>query len=366
MQPPSEDVWFDFCRGYRRGCDLYFDRNDGKAVECDDFVRAFGDANNVDLSQFMRWYRQKGTPRLEVLESAYDSAKKTFTLKLRQHVPAQDAGVDDVGPYHFPVVVGLIGLSSKADLLTQSKHSLSVCDCAKSGCSCEKQEYDVRDSSVVVQMKEETQTFTFHGIAENCIASILRDFSAPVILEQHLTDEQLSFLMCHDSNPFNSWDAQQTILSKVILDRADKVVKGEDIRSIQLPACVVEAMHEALKDRQNDLEFVAQCLTLPPTSALEQKMKPFADPPAIAEARVVISEQIFAAMKQEFTTLFNKLWKESQSTEWAVNKKDVARRSLQSSLLSWIAYDTEGKQCVHSYSLDTLYVSTYMYTRICE
>ncbi|HEU4374656.1 MAG TPA: DUF3458 domain-containing protein, partial [Telluria sp.] len=157
--------------GFRKGMDLYFQRHDGQAVTCDDFRSAMADANGRDLALFERWYSQAGTPIVKAV-TRYDAVAKTYDITLSQSCPATP-GQPKKLPFHIPVAVGLLGADGKDMRLGQGK---------------------LNGTTAVLELTEESQTFTFTGVNEAPTPSILRDFSAPVVLEYAYTDAELLHL----------------------------------------------------------------------------------------------------------------------------------------------------------------------------
>jgi len=165
-------------QNFRKGMDLYFARHDGQAVTCDDFVRAMADAAGVDLSQFMRWYDQAGTPVLEVA-GEYDAGLKRYLLSVKQSCPPTP-GQETKLPFHIPFAVGLVGPDGR-DLLAEGTRVLSV--------------------------KQPEERFVFENVRAKPVLSLLRNFSAPVIVTHGYTEAELTHLMAHDSDAFNRCEA---------------------------------------------------------------------------------------------------------------------------------------------------------------
>ena len=178
--------------GFQKGMKLYFERHDGTAATCEDFVAAMEDASGVDLSQFRLWYSQSGTPTLSV-ESHYDAEKKQYTLTTRQ-VTAPTHEQTEKQALHIPFDI---------ELYTATGH---VIELQRNGKSVHN----------VLDVKEAEQTFVFENVSEQPIPSLLREFSAPVKLEYDYSDEELIFLMVNARNEFSRWDAGQMLLAKYI------------------------------------------------------------------------------------------------------------------------------------------------------
>src|SRR5690554_6644065 len=184
---------------FRKGSDLYFERHDGCAVTCDDFVQAMEDVSSRDLSQFKLWYSQAGTPIVEATDT-YDAASQTYRLTLRQ-ASLPSPGQPTKEPYHIPVAVGLLDSAGKdIPLMLESDSDASV-----SG-----------QKTRILELREPEQTFVFTGVPERPVPSLLRSFSAPVRLRYGYDRDQLMFLMRYDSNGFNRWDAGQKLALDVI------------------------------------------------------------------------------------------------------------------------------------------------------
>lgn len=297
--------------GFRKGTDLYFKKYDGKAISCDEFRGAIAEANNIDLTQFERWYTQKGTPVVKVLEKKYNADTKTYHLKLQQIVPANALGDNRKGePYHMPIQVGLIGKKSKKDLV----------------------------GTKTLIMTEEIHKFDIENVNEDCVPSILRDFSAPVKLEVDLTNEELSFLMTYDSDPYNIWQANMTIFRSHIFSIADKILNEQiqfDLNKIEpLPENIAAGIEQHLN--RTDLEFAAYCLLPEPVQAMMLDMKPFADPIALYQASVYVKKQIAQKFQHVFQQKIKEYKQISHSNEYQLTTPEIGRRRLLSTLMHYL------------------------------
>ncbi len=258
---------------YRKGTDLYFQRHDGQAVTCDDFVQCMQDASGIDLSQFRLWYSQAGTPAIKA-SGSYDAAAKKYTLTLEQNIP-DTPGQANKKPMHMPIAVGLLGKSGK-DLLPETTR--------------------------ILQLKEKQQKFTFDNISEKPVPSILRGFSAPVKLVSDVTEDELIFLMAHDSDGFNRWDAGQTYLQRLILGFAGGKEK-------KLPAACMDAFGALITDKKADRALLAKALALPSENYLAQLMD------------VVDVDGLYAARKFVMGEIGKKYFKELKDL-YAANADD--------------------------------------------
>ncbi|MEB0148431.1 aminopeptidase N [Pseudomonas sp. CCC2.2] len=298
--------------GFRKGSDLYFERHDGQAVTCDDFIKAMEDANSVELTQFKRWYSQAGTPRLAVSE-AYDSAAKTYSLTFRQSYPATP-DKQEKQPFVIPVALGLLDAQGGEIALRLSGEATA------SG------------TSRVISVNEAEQTFTFVDIAEKPLPSLLRGFSAPVKLSFPYNRDQLMFLMQHDSDGFNRWEAGQQLSVQVLQELIGQHQKGE---ALVLDQRLVTALNSVLADDQLDQVMVAEMLSLPGEAYLTE-ISEVADVDAIHAAREF-------ARKQLADSLFEGLWQRyqanrelSKKTAYVAEAEHFARRGLQNIALSYL------------------------------
>jgi aminopeptidase N len=247
--------------GFARGIKLYFDRHDGHAVTCDDFAQAIADANPDSmlarsLDQFKRWYSQSGTPRLRA-SGAYDADSRAYSLTLSQTCPPTP-GQPSKEPFVIPVALGLLDASGNE--IATRLHVLT----------------------------QASETVTFEHIAGEPVPSILRGFSAPVILEFDYTDAQLIALLAHDTDPFNRWEAGQRLgVARALAFVRDTVATAE----IRLDAPYVEAMRSVLRHPTLDAAFKELVLTLPSETYLGEQLE-IVDPQRIHAVREAMREQL--------------------------------------------------------------------------
>ncbi|PKM26307.1 MAG: aminopeptidase N [Gammaproteobacteria bacterium HGW-Gammaproteobacteria-13] len=298
--------------GFRKGSDLYFARHDGQAVTCDDFIRAMEEANGIDLTQFKRWYSQAGTPRLEVSES-YDAAANSYRLHFRQSCPATP-GQAEKQPFVIPVELALLDAQGR-------ELPLQLVGEDAAGGLCR-----------VLQVTEAEQAFTFVNLAEKPLPSLLRGFSAPIKLSFPYSRDQLMFLMQHDSDGFNRWEAGQQLSVQVLQELIGQHQRGEPL---VLDQRLVEAYRTLLADDSLDQAMVAEMLSLPGEAYLTE-ISEVADVEAIHAAREF-------ARKQLSTALFDLLWQRyqrnrevSRTSAYVAEAEHFARRSLQNIALSYL------------------------------
>ena len=263
--------------GFRKGMDLYFARHDEQAVECDDFRRAMADANGRNLAQFERWYSQAGTPVLR-FEGRYDEALKTYSLTLSQSCPPTP-GQPEKLPFHIPVAVGLLDAEGNDMPLMIDGQSLGT--------------------TTVLELFGAEQTFVFSGVSSQPVPSVLRGFSAPVILQGSYTDADLLHLFSHDSDPVNRWEAGQRLaMSRLLKLSGEAAVKGNSGASLNLDETFIEAMRKVLVDESLDPAFREQALLLPSESMVAEQIDGV-DPLAVHIARQFIRADIGARLRAE-------------------------------------------------------------------
>ncbi|MES2362732.1 MAG: aminopeptidase N [Pseudomonadota bacterium] len=277
--------------GFAKGMTLYFERHDGHAVTCDDFAQAIADANPQSelarlLPQFKRWYSQAGTPRVSA-QGVYDAAAGTYTLTLGQSC-APTAGQGLKEPFVIPVGLGLLGADGK-DLPLQL--------------SGEPEASSVNGTRTVV-LTQTSETFTFTGIAAEPVPSILRGFTAPVVLEFDYTDAQLLHLLAHDSDPFNRWEAGQRLAVNRALT-AIKAIAGSasDTGAAALDDAYIEAMRQVLRHPALDAAFKELVLTLPSETYLAEQLD-VVDPQRIHAVREAMRQQLASRLHADWEAVY--------------------------------------------------------------
>ena len=271
--------------GFRRGMDLYFRRHDGQAVTCDDFFAAMADANAAESNphrlsaferkQFTRWYAQAGTPHLAVT-GAYDAKAQTYTLRARQTCPPTP-GQPDKQPFVIPLTLALLGRDGKPVALKLAGESRP------------------RGKQATVLCTGVDSVLVFEGLPHAPVPSLLREFSAPVVLDFDYSDAQLSFLLAHDGDAFNRWEAGQRLFMRLLKALALRAAAG---KALGLPAGVIQAFRSVLTDRKLDASFKSEALALPSEVTIAEQMDEV-DPGAIHAARVFVRRALARACKRE-------------------------------------------------------------------
>jgi aminopeptidase N len=287
--------------GYRAALDLYFTRHDGQAATIEDWLAAFTDATGRDLTQFKRWYAQAGTPRLTVTD---DFKNGTYSLHIAQQTP-DTPGQTDKLPLHIPVAVGLLD-NTGAEVVP----------------------------TTLLELTEAQQTFTFDGLTSKPVPSILRDFSAPVITERDVTQAEQAFLLTHDTNPFNRWDAGRSLARAVLLDM---IANGGD-----LDAGYINGLRAALTDSTLDPAMRALLLAMPSEADLAialagQGRTP--DPDAIQQTRRKAQRQLAEALATDIPAVLSSVRIEAP---FAPDADQGGRRALSNSLLSLLTWADKG------------------------
>jgi aminopeptidase N len=311
--------------GFRKGMDLYFARHDGQAVTCDDFRAAMADANQRDLSQFERWYSQAGTPRVSAT-ARYDAAARTFDLTLAQgYGPASaDAKASQKGPLLIPFAVGLVGSDGRDLPLRLAGEDDQARPGADGGNPAE------TSTTRVLELTETEQTFRFVDVAEAPLPSLLRDFSAPVIVSYDYTDAQLTFLFAHDSDPFNRWEAGQRLATRALLSLAAAASRGEPL---SLDPAIVAAFGRVLRDSTLAPAFRELALTLPSESYLAEQIED-ADPAAVHAARRFFRRALANGLRDDLMAAYDQNRVEGV---YEPSAADAGRRGLKNIALGYLA-----------------------------
>ena len=307
--------------GFRRGMDLYFKRHDGQAVTCDDFVAAIADANGRDLTQFKRWYSQAGTPRIRV-ETRYDTHAYAFELTISQATAAV-GGQPSTQPFHVPFAVGLIAGDGR-DMPLQ----------------LDGEQGSPGATTKVLELTQAKQTFRFINVGERPVPSLLRNFSAPVIVEHRYSDAELVFLSAHDSDAFNRWEAGQRLAIAMLMSLTDAVEAGH---TLSVDDSVVTMLRTTLVDPALSPAFKAQALLLPAERFIGEQ-RDVVDPEAIRKARRYAMRHIGQRLAADWEATYLSLHGLLQSgAEYSPDVESAGRRALRNLSLTYLAEgDAEG------------------------
>ncbi len=292
--------------GFAKGMKLYFERHDGQAVTCDDFAQAISDANPGSalaqhLAAFKRWYSQAGTPRLQA-SGVYNAAERTYTLTLSQSCPATP-GQDHKAPFVIPVTLGLLSREGAALPLQQQGHS----------------EAPMQHTLVLTEASAST---TFVNVDSEPVPSLLRGFSAPVVLQDGLSADDLLILLAHDSDPFNQWEAGQRLMLQSALDAIhhNKDLTGQPV----LSEALVSALRNVLRHPMLDAAFKDLALTLPSENYIADQLD-VVDPQRVHALRETMRLQLASALQADWQWAWDA---HKNNGAYSPDAKSAGRRAL--------------------------------------
>jgi len=298
--------------GFNAGLRLYFERHDGQAVTCDDFVAAMADANGRDLTHFKRWYSQSGTPEVTV-SSAYDAAERTHTLTLEQ-MTRPTPGQTEKLPLHIPLRIGLLGANGGDLELVSDAAAL--------------------DEGGLVHLTEKRQTITFKNIPDRPVLSVNRGFGALIILHTDQTDDDLAFLMAHDSDPFARWEAGQQYATRLMKSAVTALAGGGAVDAAGQDA-FVGAVRNILKDSSLDPAFKALAITLPTEEFVGEQLN-IVHVDEIHAVRTALRQKIGADLRAELReTMAGNEVREA----FAPTAEQAGRRALRNAALAYLTVD---------------------------
>ncbi|WP_246479541.1 aminopeptidase N [Kaustia mangrovi] len=296
-------------QAFRAGMDLYFARHDGEAVTMEDFVACMAEASGRDLSQFFAWYEQAGTPRLIVTDS-YDETAGTYSLTVAQETPPTP-DQPDKKPLDIPFAVGLVGPDGQEmPLVLDGEGAME---------------------RPVLELTQREQTFRFRDVAARPVPSLNRGFSAPVRLETDLGDGDWLFLMSHDSDPFNRWEAAQIYAKRLLIRLAGDASSGAPLADAPDFA---EALGRSLRDQSLEPAFKAELLGLPSETDLAGEIARNVDPQAIHDARRHLQASLGRALSGELQDIYERF---ATSGPYSPDADSAGRRGLRNAALGLIA-----------------------------
>ncbi|WP_028582418.1 aminopeptidase N [Desulfogranum japonicum] len=296
---------------FRKGMDLYFQRHDGQAVTCDDFVQSMEDACGVDLRKFRRWYSQAGTPELQV-STSFDPDKQEYTVHVKQSCPPTRE-MDQKDPFYMPLAMGI--LDRHGEVLFPSTLDGILAD-KKSG-------------TVVHIMQDAEQSFVFNGVKEEPVLSFLRNFSAPVKVKIERSSEELGLLMAHDPDSFNRWDASQQLMANAILEQLEI---ESDQASVQAPPVLLKGIETLLEDRESDPALIANALILPSENWLGQQLQAI-DPVKLFRVRHQLRHSISERLRDLFLARYQEL---ASDKAYIYSPEETGRRALRNCCLGYL------------------------------
>ena len=304
--------------GFRRGSDLYFARNDGRAATLEDFLAALGEANGTDLSPYLAWYGQSGTPRLKA-HGAYDAARREYTLTLSQHTPPSPQQPHKQ-PLPIPVKLALFG----ADGRMQPLH---LDGSRRAG-----------DTEIVVVLADAEQRFVFRNVEHRPVPSLLRGFSAPAILECDYAPAELALLLTHDPDGFNRWEAGQQLAQRA----CDALRDGANTDAADAWCSALAALFD---DPRLDPALLAGLLSPPGEVELAER-ESVVDPVRIHALRQQLQQRLAARIGTDKLDARYRVLA-AQATA-AIDAASQANRSLKQRLLQLLALLAPATACDHA------------------
>ncbi|MGE5146171.1 MAG: aminopeptidase N, partial [Candidatus Eiseniibacteriota bacterium] len=295
---------------FRAGMDLYFARHDGEAATVEQFIQCFADVSHRDMGQFMRWYAQAGTPEVTVAMH-HDAAAQTVTLHCKQTL-APTPGQPAKQPMVIPLRLGLVGKEGRDLPLTRDGQT---------------------PGSDVIELTEPAQRFVFSGVKERPVLSINRGFSAPIKLVTDLTTDDLAFLAAHDSDPFNRWQALQSIATRLLVDNVAAIRAGKTPASDDR---LMVALAKLVEDPALEPAFVALALVPPGEGDIAREIGRDIDPQAIHHARIALRAAIGTRLGAALSTLYERL---TVSGGYTPDATGAGRRALRNVALDLLAAD---------------------------
>jgi len=291
--------------GFRKGMDLYFARHDGHAATVEDFIQCFAEVDRRDLTQFMRWYVQAGTPQVAVTGS-FDADAQSYRIDAVQTL-APTPGQPHKEPMVIPLVLGLVGPDGR-DFPLVSAQAGPI------------------ERGLLV-LSEPAQSFTFRDIPARPVASLNRGFSAPINLIAELAADDLQFLAAHDPDPFNRWQAVQTLATALLVENVAALRAGGRPREDHPLLAVLRSI---LSERSLDPAFVAQMINLPSEADIARELARDVDPDAVFSARAQLRASIGHVLDDALQMTFERM---SDSGPYSPDAASAGRRALKNACL---------------------------------
>ncbi len=294
---------------FRKGMDLYFERHDGQAVTTEEFVQAMEEASGKELKQFRRWYSQSGTPILDV-KGEYDATHKTYTLSIKQHCPPT-AEQSEKQPLHIPLAMALLDIDGHEiplHLKTESRAGTA---------------------QRVLDIKEPEHSFCFTGIEKPVTPSLLRNFSAPVILKYPYTLKELLWLVQHDTDAFNRWEALQRANTQLLLALAED---HQQHRALNLDPAWTQLYSTLLQDSYLDNTLLEKLMILPSEVYIAQQMQSI-DVEAIHTVREWLKKNLALHLEKQLLERYQQL---SPLTPYEYTVQAMGARSLKNIALYYL------------------------------
>ena len=297
---------------FAAGMAAYFERYDGTAATVEQFIGCFEEASNTDLAPFLTWYDQAGTPTVQAGVSR-DRAARTLRFDLSQAM-LPTAGQPDKSPQVIPIAFALVGAGGP----------LAPADLVADGLTDEE-----RDTGRLV-LSHARRTVTFHDVPDPCVPSLLRDFSAPVVLHSTLGDADRMFLLAHDTDSFTRWEAAQTCVTRLIVLRQGAGASAEPQADVTLRAALASVLGQA----HADPAFAAQVFAWPTVGDIAREVGAEVDPDAIHAARDTLRRSVGEGLAEPMAALYGAL---SEPRPFVPDAASAGRRALRGALLGFLA-----------------------------
>lgn len=302
--------------GFRKGMDLYFERFDGQAVTCDDFVQAMEDANQFDLSVFRNWYSQSGTPRVTVTDS-YDSEKKCYELTFKQ-INNPTADQSEKSNLHIPI---------RYQLLNEDGHPI---------------ELDEGKLADIVHLKETKKQLSFSDINQKPVPVLLGDFSAPIKLDYAYSNEQLTFISLNSTDQFCRWDAAQKLLSQHIHQQAKIKDSDHSVLNDSIQGMITSLLNEAVEEPA----LIAEMISLPSYETLTQQVDSF-DVVSLYQSRKALIQSIASFADSQLLALFEN----NECEKYRYDIEQVDKRRIKNLCLGYLAHHPSAEKLIrHQYT----------------
>jgi len=310
---------------FRKGCDLYFERHDGQAVTCDDFVAAHEAASGRDLSQFRLWYAQAGTP-LITARSVYDAEKATLSLDITQELKPTP-GQPEKEPMLVPLSLGLLDANGREMPFRVAGENAAT-------------------TTRVLELASREQRFVLEDVQARPVLSLNRGFRAPVKLAIDEPDDDVYFRMAHDTDSFNRWDASQRMMLTTLLALA---ARGESAAAEHVPHALKSAFTHVLQDEAADPALIALTMMIPTPQVVAEEMT-VVDVDGLYRARRILRTALATVAQDALTARYQSL---SVEEPYRFEKQAVARRSLKNVCLAYLmALEKKGEGGVATTQLD--------------
>lgn len=302
---------------FQAGISAYIAANDGKAATCEDFVVAMEQASGVDLTQFRRWYSQSGTPELTITDE-YDEQRHLYRMTVSQNTPTTADQMEKVN-LHIPLKVALYDSNG-------IKQSL---------------QHEGQPIGPVLDVKDKSQVFEFHGIFTRPVPALLEDFSAPVKLDYDYDRTQLITLLKFADNEFIRWDAAQMLF---MAELRKNVTHYQQNENFEISSDILTALSDLLTNYQQNIELATLILTLPKESEFAENFKTI-DPEGIAAARDYMIRIIAEMLKDQFLKIYNQI----HSDDYQITREHIALRAMRNLCLQYLAYTSMGNNLVQKH-----------------